>query len=349
MSITEKFRKAEQAEAEKNNPTQEGEKIEGPTLKQILANPEQNRLFGMHLRQNGAEALGERIYTNEVAPEDIAQLAEEREKFLRTMERVKSLKERMTAKNIEEIVATSPELQALSKLVGSKGIQGAVLKNLERLAFTDEENFENISAVVEEIESTEKEMKEADKIVASVCEKYGISEDEYLKALQDKDPEAVHDLLRANTGGLRNLFKREKTIDAEIEEADATEDVQRLNKELDERLKNIAEALQATVMNNGEVYEAVVSDLSGARPEQLKKEMSLSEARNIKIDEKDALAKWLKYKAQREEDGTFDEELAMDDFAGQYLNETVLKGKTGFWRNISKGAWSSFVKRFLNK
>jgi hypothetical protein len=350
MPIFEKFRKAEQEEKAKAAQGAEEKKIEGPTIKQILADKEQSRLFGMHLEEQGNHELGEKIISGQLSPEEVSELSAERQNFLATMESVKAMRERLSSKNIEEIVASSPELQKIAASVGPQGIREAVLRDLERLAIEDPEHFKNISDAIENIELTEASIKEEDKKVSEICRKYGIGESEYLEAVRDKNnPDAVYDLVRSRMGGFKKLFSKNETIDAEIDGvADRTADIKRLSAEYDSRINGIGEALRATITGNEAVWTALVADLQGRSPERPEKEMSFSEFMNAPMSGENIQSEWDAYKSAHEHDQGFSEEEGKADFASDYLDKNVAKKKKGFWSIVGNAVWESFIKRNLN-
>ena len=218
MPIFEKFRRAEQEDKAKAVQDAGERKIEGPTVKQILADKEQSRLFGLHLEKQGNHELGARVISGQLSPEEVVELSAERSNFLATMESVKAMRERLSSKNIEEIVASSPELQKIADAVGSKGLREAVLRDLERLAIADPEHFQNISDAMRDIEQTEALMEEEDKKVGAICRMYEIEESEYLVAIRDKDnPNAVYDLVKSRMGWFKKHFKTPEALGAEID------------------------------------------------------------------------------------------------------------------------------------
>jgi hypothetical protein len=346
MSIFEKFKKAEQ---EDKASAAGGGKIEGPTVKQILADKEQSRLFGLHLEEQGHRELGEKIKSGQLSPEEVSELSAERQNFLATMESVKAMRERLSSKNIEEVVASSPELQKIADSVGAQGVRELVLRDLERLAIQDPEHFKNISAAIEDIELTETSIKEQDQKVSEICRKYNIEESEYLEAIRDKDnPNAVYDLVKGRMGPFKKLFSKKETIDAEIDEADRTEDVKKLYTEYDGRIGGLAEALRATMVDNENVWTALVAEIQGKRTDRPEKEMAFSELMDIPKSEEDIRSEWGVYKRAHEHDQGFSEEQAKTDFTSEYLDKNVIKKKKGFWGIVGKALWESFIKGSLN-
>ena len=349
MSIFEKFRKAEQEDKAKTSEAAEGKKIEGPTVKQILADKEQSRLFGMHLEEQGNHELGEKIISGQLSPEEVAELSDEREAFLTTMESVKTIRERLSSKNIEEIVASSPELKKLADSVGAQGVREAVLRDLERLAIQDPEHFTNIRYAIEDLERTEGLVKEEDEKVVEICRKYNIGESEYLEAVRDKkNPNAVYDLIKGRMGFFKKNFSKKETIDAEIDGvADRTDDIRELSTRYDGRLKQLAETLQLTVTDNENVWNVLVADLRGQKVERSEKELSFSEYMNAPMKGEDIQSGWGAYKSVHEHEQGFSEEQAKADFASEYLESNVLKKKKGFWSVVGKAIWESFIQGSL--
>jgi hypothetical protein len=350
MPIFEKFRKAEQEDKAKAAQGAEEKKIEGPTMKQILADKEQSRLFGMHLEEQGNHELGEKIKAGQLSPEEVGELSAERQNFLATMESVKAMRERLSSKNIEEIVASSPELQKIAASVGPQGIREAVLRDLERLAIKDPEHFKNISDKIEDLDKIEASIKEEDKRVGEICGKYKnkIGESEYLKAVRSKDPNAVYDLVESHMGMFRKVFGSKVSIGMEIAGADRSADIRELSAEYDNRTKGLAEALHATITDNKDVWNALVADLQGERVERSEKEMSFSELSTPPVDGKGIQTEWQTYRSAHEKDPGFSEDQAKEDFTSEYMDKNVTKKKKGFWSIVGNAVWESFIKRNLN-
>jgi hypothetical protein len=346
MPIFEKFRKAEQEDKAKAAQGAGEKKIEGPTIKQILADKEQSRLFGMHLEEQGNNELGAKILSGQLSPEEVSELSAERQNFLETMASVKAMRERLSSKNIEEIISSSPELQKIADSVGPQGVREAALRDLERLAIQDPDSFWRISGAIEDIELTETSIKEEDKKVSEICRKYKIGESEYLKAVRDKDnPNAVYDLVESRMGRFKKLFSKKETIDAEIDGvADRTADIKMLSAEYDGRISGIAEALRATIIGNKNVWDALVADLQGQSAERPEKEISFSEFMNTPMDRENIQSEWDTYKSAHEHDQGFSEEDAKVDFANEYLDKNVTKKRKGFWSIVGKTLWESFIK-----
>jgi hypothetical protein len=349
MPIFEKFRKAEQEDKAKAAQEKGEKKIEGPTIKQILADKEQSRLFGMQLEEQGDNELAAKIISGQLSPEEISELSADRQNFLATMESVKAVRERLSSKNIEEIVALSPELQEIAGSVGPQGIREAVLRDLERLAIKDPGHFREISWAIEDIEQTEASIKDEDKKVSEICKKYKIGESEYLEAVRDNDnPNAIYDLVKSRMGWFKKHFSTPESIGAEIDGvSDRTADIKRLSAEYDSRLGGIAEALRATITDNENVWNALIADMQGQRVEKPEKEMAFSEFMSAPVNGEKIQSEWDAYKRAHAHDQGFSEEQAKADFASEYLDNNVLKKKKGFWSIVGKAVWESFIKGSL--
>lgn len=347
MSIFEKFRKSEQEDKAKEAQGVSEKKIEGPTIKQILADKEQSRLFGMHLEEQGNHELGAKVLSGQLSLEEVSELSVERQNFLATLESVKAMRERLSSKNMEAIVASSPDLRKIADSVGEQGVREAVLRDLERLAIQDPEHFKNVSDAITGIEKTEVSVKEEDKKVSEICRKYKIGESEYLEAVRSDDPNAVYDLIRGRMGKFRKIFGGRVSIGMEIAGANRSADIRGLSAEYDARITGIAEALRATITDNEDVWSALVADMRGQGVERSEKEMSFSEFMNTPMNGVDIQSEWEFYKRKHENDQGFSEEQAKEEFAGEYLDKNVTKKKKGFWSSVGKALWESFIQGSL--
>jgi hypothetical protein len=261
------------------------------------------------------------------------------------MESVKTMRERLSSKNIEEIVASSPELKKIADSVGAKGLRDAVSRDLERLAIEDPEHFKNISGAIENIELTEASIKEEDKKVSEICRKYKIGESEYLEAVRDKNnPNAVYDLVKSRMGRFRKIFGSKVSIGMEIAGANRSADIRELSSEYDSCISGIGEALRATITDNENVWTALVADLRGERVERSEKEMSFSELSTPPVDGKGIQTEWQTYRSAHEKDPGFSEDQAKEDFTSEYMDKNVTKKKKGFWSVVGKALWESFIQ-----
>ncbi len=345
MPIFEKFRKAEREDKEKAAQDAGEKKIEGPTIKQILADKEQSRLFGLHLEEQGNHELGEKIMSGQLSPEEVGELSGERQNFLATMESVKTMRERLSSKNIEEIVASFPEFKRIADSVGPQGVREVILCDLERLAIQDPEHFQNINDAIEDMNRTETAMKEEDEKVSEICKKYKIGESEYLEAVRSKDPNAVFDLVKSRMGWFKRHFNTPESLGAEIDgAADRTADIKRLSAEYENRINGIAEALHATITDNENVWNALVADLQGRKAEKPERELAFSEFMNTPMDGANIQGEWDTYRGAHEHDPGFSEDQAKSDFGSEYLDKNVTKKKKGFWSVVGKALWESFIQ-----
>lgn len=349
MSIFEKFRKAEQEDKAKAAQASGKEKIEGPTTKEILADKEQSRLFGEYLGKQGKKVFGEKIISGQLLPDEVDELSLDRQGFLETMESAKAMREQLSSKDIEAIVASWPELQKIADSVGSESVRELISRDVERLAIEDPDNFNRIDKAVENFESTEAAIKENSKKISEICTKYGIPEADYLTAVRDgENPSAVYDLVKSHMGNFKKLFSKKSTIDAEIEGVkDLSEDLKGLSSDYDGRLRGIAGALRLTITGNKNVWNALVADMQGQRVERPEKEMAFSEVMSEPLDRVEIQSEWEFYKRDHQSNPGFNEAQAKMDFASEYLDKNVTKKKKGFWSVVGKAIWESFIQGSL--
>src|ERR1700734_2071053 len=137
MPGIQEFRKQEEAAALTANPEQA--EIKGPTIKEILANDAQSKLFGLYLEGEGQEGmeLGLKLKSGELGREEFATLREKRKGFLEIMERSKNTLEVLNPETLKEIIAASPDLKDLAEVGGPEAMRNAIARYLPKMAILD--------------------------------------------------------------------------------------------------------------------------------------------------------------------------------------------------------------------
>ena len=163
---------------------------EGPTLREILANKQQQELFGEFLSRGSDQGerndqivksdkeLAQRLLKGELEQDDIGTLAERRDQFVQVLERSKNLRELLAKENIGEIISTSPELQKIAGLIGPERIREVVTGQIERLSIKNPEQFNLLKTSLDSLIESRRVEKQRNVEISALCKKYNVSEKE---------------------------------------------------------------------------------------------------------------------------------------------------------------------------
>lgn len=342
MSITEKYAQHQKDRRENFGEKDESKKeIEGPTLKEILANKEQQDLFGEYLETEGVKDLGSKLAGPrlEVDSNDFAALEEKRKGFLEILDRSKSITESLDANTLTKLVASSPELQTIAGMVGRDGIKAALSKHLPRAAITERQRFIDLEDALQQMAESKKKLDEEDEDIKKWCKENGIAEGEYLELLQTGDPEKIVKLARSQYSLWQKIATRRKKQENEVHQQslDNARDIEEYWERYEADMKDVGSLLQLTMMENPLIKESLVADLKKDSPEKSEPNMSFAEMKEVRNS-------ILQTKASKEElNSAFDvyrrghqemnDDEALHGFSKAYTQDK-LKGKKGFWASI---------------
>lgn len=351
MSITERYIKEKRAATgsrpEENEP-QRGAK--GPTLKEILADKEQEDLFKGYLESEGDEELGAKLIDGDLKAADFATLEEKRKGFLEIIERSKSLLKSMDTATLTKIVEASPELQTIAGAVGREGIRAALEKNLPSVAISERYRFIDLEDAFKKMAASKKVIDKEDEDIKKWCRESGVSEKEYIDLLKTGDTQEIVDAVRSQQGIFSKMrFRKWRKFDDTLfnESLQNAEEIDQYWKDHEQDTKDLGALLQVTMMKVPEVKEALIADLRGERVEKKEPEMSFAEVKALAakpLDEEDIEKAFTFYRTNHPGMG---KDEALHKFSEVYAGDRTKKNKKGFWSTIFSAMFASRVESFM--
>jgi hypothetical protein len=339
-------RKTEEGGVEVKTPT-------GPTLKEILANRENSRLFGELLSEREETELAGNLLRGDLEIGDLRDLEGFRNEFVEILEQSKNLRESLTPENLREMIAHSSNLQEIYNLVGPKGIQEIMSRQLVSLAIRNPEEFKGLREILGRLDEERKNIKVRDKEIKDLCKKYNVSEKELAKALRiEEEDERIKEIKRVvgKRMGIWRIFKWRKVVQ-KARKLDTREEIETMLENLNRTRAEFGEVLAATISGNEEVKRELISVIKSESPERMRERaFSFKEiAREMLPEEdfeKDILDEWERYKTSKDIRVVSDGD--REDFIDQFQKEKM-KNKTGFWSDIFKVFFSFLLDGFDRK
>ena len=316
----------------------------GSTLKEILKDNERSRLFGAYLEEQDENDLAEKLAQGNLDGADMDRLSARRTEFVRALDSAKNISERLNIRNIEEIIASSPELKRIADLVGSDGIHSAVIRQFGEIAVRDPRRSWQIADGLARLETTKREIAEENGRIAEICQRYGISDDQYLAAVDSGSWNDLHNIVKSKMGtwdklklDLFNDKETWKKLNREARGIVRINEIRASAARLDLNLKNVGAALQATLVESETAHRALMEQLQPEKPERPISEMSFAEMNNARkgdtVKKRYEEFKKNNHNYYTPRGGGFDENAARHDFAEGYA-KNVVKTKGGFWANL---------------
>ena len=337
----------EKAEKEKELAEAGPKKPEGKTFKEIMADKEQSTLFAEQLRLAGDTTALENWTKGDFGADDTKELDRQVNEFNALMERADDLGKMLDSKDLEKIIASSPDLKRIHGL-NKDGIREVVKRYLPGLAVHDHDNFKKIADAMEAREETRKRVAESDKVVEEFCKMHGVSEDEYYEAA-GKGMNEVREIAVQDMSLWRRLRENSKQTQDEIARRIAglpdQAAVSAYIDELERDRKRVGDALAFTLTDNDEMRQAFAREtlaLGAEKKEGEETEMSFPEAKKAlkmtKEDVKKERDTWWsglddQERADYEQVGGFEGDDAKSEFR-QHLSKKFTKGKKGFFKSF---------------
>lgn len=342
----EDFRSSQKEEQNKGNEDQEI--LPEHTLKGILSNKERSNLLAGEIEKDGNLELVDRLVNKQLTEDDIEKLGDYREQFVEKLKQVEKIKENISPEVLKDIADNSPELKEIVGLVGVDGVKSVLFKNFESLAFNDPSRFDQINKAVEKVAKHNETIKKREEHITELAKKYNVSEDKLYEALKIKDDnerqQAIHAVVKDRMGFWKKIFFGETSfIAGRIESLDQREQLSKLSKDLDARLKNVGSVLGMTISENDEVRQALQAEVLEEREKAKEASVSFKEGRDdwksfeaktqtdIENEFKDFI---LKEKKMKNYDTLNDGEkdLAINEFFEK--KKQKMQGKKGFWATL---------------
>lgn len=124
-----------------------------------------------------------------LAEADVTGLEDKRKEFFVQKIQAERLSEAMKGERFEQLYEYSPKLQSLCTAYGKENIQELLQTGASELPFLDQKAFKEFNAVLDQIETFEKNIEEPlQKELTIFCERFKLTEDKVVKAMENKNP-----------------------------------------------------------------------------------------------------------------------------------------------------------------
>lgn len=333
---------------EQNKGNEDKEILPEHTLKGILSNNEKSNLLAEEIEKSGNYELVERLVNKQLTEDDIEKLGDYRGEFVERLKQVENVRENISPEVLKEITDNSPELKEIASLVGVDGVKNILFKNFESLAFKDPSRFDQINKSVEKIAKHNETIKKREEHIKELTEKYNLSEDKLYEALKIKDDDerrqAIKAVVKDRMGFWKKIAFGATFVTANrIEALDQREQLNKLSKDLDARLKGVGSFLAMTISENDEVRQALQAEVMGEREKEKDPIVNFKEGRDdwksfeektqteIENEFKDFILKEKKIENYNNLDNS-GKESAINEFFEK--KKQKLRGKKGFWANL---------------
>lgn len=342
----EDFRSNQKEEQNKGNEDQEI--LSEHTLKGILSNNERSNLLAEEIEKSGNHELVERLVNKQLTEDDIEKLGDYREQFVKRLKQIENVRENISPEVLKDITDNSPELKKIASLVGVDGVKNILFKNFESLAFKDPSRFDQINKTVEKTAKHNETIKKREEHIKELSEKYNVSEDKLYEALKIKNDKerhkAIKSVVKENMGFWKKMAFGATFVTANrIEALDQREQLNKLSKDLDMRLKGVGSFLAMTINQNEDVRQALQAEVMGEREKGKESFVNLKEGRDAwnsfeqknQEDMESDFRDFLKRKNLTKKYEKFDNAQKNSEI-NKFFEEKKqkLQGKKGFWATL---------------
>ena len=349
------------------------------TVKSILNNSRESRLFATYLAglkdESGAEILsgkGEelarKVTERSITEADFPALEKFRAEFSERMRKAESAVEALDDETVRAFAQNSKELAGILKLAGPEGVGRAIRSQMMELAIENPVAFENLNKKISLLSrNREAAHKRADEI-ARLAEEKGLDANRYAGILATiQDPAERKDAIRAAINENRGLMSRMidrvsgghglnffgKKIGNTGALANELRDngtaFDNLGVFIDKSMKDVGDVLKATVIARPEILSAFKDDIfSDSKPkpalagfQDLKRIPSFGERRPS------LEAAWAKAKLDNDAKAST-EKLEISALAAKFRDEQKKKFKDAF-ASVGGGVWAMLRQIFFGE
>ncbi len=245
------------------------------TLRGILGHAEHSKLFGEFLVAQGEDALGDELLKGEdLSMDTLGALEKQRAEFVSRLERVKSVREGLTTKIIEDAASASPDLQTLLRLGGADAVRTTLVHNLDALAMKNPDKFAAIADAMEIYNAQQTLTAIHDRDIQKLCSDYSISQEEFLNTMQipgEKERKKKlgelarreYSLFEKARDTASRLFSHSGPSRVDAQDLDRKADLDRLIASIDASVEDVGKALSSSIADNPEHLTAFVNELKG--------------------------------------------------------------------------------------
>src|SRR3989344_5726270 len=349
-------------------PETEQQADSGPTIQQILNDPQDSESLGQMIDSKKDKALNElaqRLLEGNTNENDITELQKVRAEFLEKKSRAESLVASVEGR-FADLRASSSTLDVACTTLGSENYLSVLKQGLSELVMSDPKAFETIEKQYAAQEKSEKQLDDpenpANKKIADFVTKYRLSEDRFDALMAESDPvkriEKIREVIHGEMYFWQRWIDESKAGKGKVSSVDWAKDiadeVQRQEKVLNRHTKLIEKSgnvLVALVSKRPELRNALLNARPGEEPKitgGISSKTSFAEAREQNRNPEAVKEAWEIYKESRgirdfDRKAPSVRQSTQDQFLNRYAHEQAAR-KTGFWAAIFELIFGNWIK-----
>ena len=363
-------RMADKKEAEAAAAHTEGEEhIEnGPTIQEILHDPDDSKAFGQMLETKNDPSLtefGARMRSGKLDDADIKLAAKYRAEYLDTKDRAEKLND-MIDKRFDALRQASPDIDTLCKTFGQDNYVAVLKQGLSELAMRDPAEFKKIERKYAKLADAEAELDSPtndinQKIRVFLADNPQISEAQFEQLMSEPDQakrtQKIREELQGQMGFLRRWADQRNFRKGRLSSFDFARNVSRTVEEgaqLDvdraKLLKSSGNAIAALVSKNPELRNALMTARPGEAPKienGIDTNMSFSDAKSQTIKLGKIHKDWIDYLNSHGlydafEHGAPDVQDSMRETYWKRYTKEQARGR-GFWASVMSFVFENLI------
>lgn len=266
----------------------------------------------------------------------MASLEAYRTRFVEILEASKNLRELLNEQNFDEIIAASPNLQKRANLIGEKGVRNIITGQIDRMAIKEPALFESLRIASDTLKKAKESRQTKFKEIEELCERYNVDEEELAGILGATkiDKSKLKKIVSQGMGFFGRFRKKEIEQRAKSLISLDPKEINTIITEINQGMRELGEALAATISESPDARKALASILRSERPETKKESgftfqevasrISQESAEDL---EKEARGEWNKIKPESQT------EEKRKELREQFIEKGVGK-RIGFWAII---------------
>ena len=327
--------------AKRENPSEP----QGPDLQSVLADSDQSKLFGAHLKEKGEEELFTRFHEGTSDAADLKKLNTKLREFNNISRSAEELSKTVELKDLEEIIESSSSLKQLAELVKAEGIREVFQGHLQELAVKYPRDFKKIKDALEVRVDTRKRITVDEKKIEEFCKPLKITVDQYLEIIRSGDQEKLDKLAWGQLSNWRKARagsqKTRDALDQLLAKAPDLKTIDAYLAQLEQDRKLIGDTFALTLNKNDMMRKALIANIKGMENEStLEADFSFEEfGRAMKPNKEEVKKKFEEFKKKNKQkyqpqvNAPFDERRAREDFAQEY-GPSIVGKRGGFFATI---------------
>jgi len=338
----EQFSISRRIEEEKAAEARESVKTEPPSVADILKNPKLFDALVEYLNTTGQGEIVKKLMEEgeALSENDLKNLEKAREIIKEAEIAANEIMKRLTPERIDIICQNSNEFYKIAGLIGKDKVKSFLENYLIRVAIREPNKINDITGYLEAIEKAEKIIKQNESKILEIMNKYGLSENEIFA--QGNLGSIIHSRLGL-WEKIKDWYKQGK-ISQELasEVSGGIQDIKNQIDIINENLKNIADIIATTIIQNEDFQALLTSELRKAaelKVEEIAQPVSFEEAFKAAEGVKEA---WSEFSQSKDYKKFKNPDKAKEYFVRNYLK----KRKIGWLSGIGKFL-AGFIKDLI--